>query len=97
MMEQGGWSCFNTGWEGVDHMDPSNHYAIRGNGNDRAGWPGWDVTEALIPQAEMAHLIVELRSATSGVGWFEASFSHLAELTGHLATKVVEKRKAEAA
>lgn len=63
----------------------------------RAGWPGWDVTEALIPQAEMTHLIVELRSATSGVGWFEASFSHLAELTGHLATKVVEKRKAEAA
>jgi elongation factor G len=63
----------------------------------RDGWPGWDVTEALIPQAEMAHLIVELRSATSGVGWFEAAFSHLAELTGHLATKVVEKHKAEAA
>jgi elongation factor G len=63
----------------------------------REGWPGWDVTEALIPQAEMNHLIVELRSATSGVGWFEAVFSHLAELTGHLAGKVVEKRKAELA
>jgi elongation factor G len=63
----------------------------------REGWPGWDVTEALIPQAEMGHLIVELRSATAGVGWFEAAFSHLAELTGHIATKVVEKRKAEAA
>ncbi|HKQ03135.1 MAG TPA: hypothetical protein VJ735_22660, partial [Actinomycetes bacterium] len=23
-LDQGGWSCFNTGWEGADHMDPSN-------------------------------------------------------------------------
>ena len=46
-VEQGGWSCFNTGWEGVDHMDPANHYAIRGNGNDRSAWPGWAVSERL--------------------------------------------------
>jgi elongation factor G len=63
----------------------------------REGWPGWDVTEALIPQSEMGMLIVELRSATSGVGTFEAAFDHLQELTGPLAQKVVEKRKAEAA
>jgi elongation factor G len=63
----------------------------------REGWPGWDVTEALIPQSEMGMLIIELRSATSGVGTFEATFDHLQELTGPLAQKVVEKRKAELA
>jgi len=38
---QGGWNCFFTGWEGEDHLNPSNHYAMRGNGNDAAAWPGW--------------------------------------------------------
>ncbi|WP_237155437.1 elongation factor G [Oryzibacter oryziterrae] len=63
----------------------------------REGWPGWDVTEALIPQSEMGMLIVELRSASAGVGSFEASFDHLQELSGPLAQKVAEKKKAEAA
>jgi peptide/nickel transport system substrate-binding protein len=45
--DQGGWNCFFTGWEGEDHLDPSNHYAIRGNGNDPAGWPGWCVSPRL--------------------------------------------------
>ena len=38
-VDQGGWSCFATGWEGLDHMNPSNHYAIRGNGNEASAWP----------------------------------------------------------
>jgi elongation factor G len=63
----------------------------------REGWAGWDVTEALIPQSEMSMLIVELRSATSGVGTFEASFDHLQELSGPLAQKVTDKRKADKA
>ncbi len=63
----------------------------------REGWQGWDVTEALIPQAEMGMLIVELRSATAGVGTFEAAFDHLQEITGPVAQKVVEKRKGELA
>ncbi len=46
-LEQGGWSCFNTGWEGVDHIDPSNHFAMRGNGNDPTAWPGWCVNQTL--------------------------------------------------
>jgi peptide/nickel transport system substrate-binding protein len=46
-VDQGGWSCFFTGWEGEDHLDPSNHYAIRGNGNEPAGWPGWCVSPRL--------------------------------------------------
>ena len=39
----------------------------------RPGWPGWDVVEALIPQAEIRDLIVELRSATAGVGTFKSA------------------------
>ncbi len=63
----------------------------------RPGWPGWDVVEALIPQAEIRDLIVELRSATAGVGMFKASFDHLAELTGRLADQVIEKAAEKAA
>ena len=37
----------------------------------RPGWKGWDVVEALIPQAEIRDLIVDLRSATAGVGTFK--------------------------
>ena len=46
----------------------------------RPGWPGWDLVQAQIPEAEIQNLIVELRSATAGVGTFSAKFDHLAEL-----------------
>ncbi len=48
-------------------------------------WEGWDVLEALVPQAEMEGLIVELRSATSGVGSFTTRFNHMAEALGKAA------------
>ncbi|HEV7438987.1 MAG TPA: elongation factor G [Methylobacterium sp.] len=48
----------------------------------RPGWPGWDLLQALIPAAETADLIVELRSVTAGVGSFTARFDHMAELSG---------------
>ncbi len=54
----------------------------------RPGWDGWDVIEAHIPEAEMQDLIIELRSATSGAGSFEAKFDHLVDLTGKLAEQV---------
>jgi elongation factor G len=54
----------------------------------REGWPGWDVVEATMPQAEIGDLIVELRSASSGVASFRAIFDHMAELTGRLADEV---------
>ncbi|WP_407050246.1 elongation factor G [Methyloraptor flagellatus] len=60
----------------------------------RPGWDGWDVVEALIPQAEMNHLIVEIRSASQGVGTYRQAFDHLAELTGHLAAKIEARQKA---
>lgn len=59
----------------------------------RPDWEGWDLVTAYIPQAEIQDLIVELRSITQGIGTFTASFSHLAELTGKLAERVVEMRQ----
>ena len=56
--------------------------------DSRPGWDGWDVVEATMPQAEIADLIVELRSATAGVASYRASFDHMAELTGRLADAV---------
>jgi len=55
----------------------------------RAGWPGWDVVEATMPQAEIGDLIIELRSATAGVATYCASFDHMAELTGRLADEAL--------
>jgi elongation factor G len=56
----------------------------------REGWDGWDVVEALMPQAEMSNLIIELRSATAGVASYKASFDHMAELTGRSADMVLD-------
>jgi elongation factor G len=63
----------------------------------RPGWTGWDVVEALIAEAEIADLIIELRSATSGVGTFTAEFDHMAEVTGRLAEEVLAHAKQKAA
>ena len=59
----------------------------------RPGWPGWDVVSAHIPDSEIEDLIVELRSATAGVGTYTASFHHLAELTGRLADQVLASHR----
>ncbi len=62
----------------------------------REGWVGWDLVKAQLPEAEMDDLIVEVRSATSGVGSFTANFDHLAEITGKLADQVLAEQKAAA-
>jgi len=59
----------------------------------REGWSGWDVVQAQMPASEMEGLIVDLRSATSGVGTYKARFDHLAELTGRLADQVLAAHK----
>ena len=59
----------------------------------RLGWDGWDVLRAQIPEAEIGDLIVELRSATAGVGAFETKFDHLAELSGRPAEQVIAARQ----
>ncbi|MGH6925357.1 MAG: elongation factor G [Propylenella sp.] len=63
----------------------------------RPGWKGWDQVEALIPEAEIADLIIELRSATAGVGTFTADFDKMAEVTGRLAEDVLAQTKQKAA
>jgi elongation factor G len=61
----------------------------------RTGWDGWDVLKALIPQAEIGDLILELRSATSGVGSYTSQFDHLAEMTGKAADVIIAHRQHE--
>ena len=62
----------------------------------REGWDGWDVVRAMLPEAEIGDLIVEVRSATAGVGGFSYKFDHMAELTGRPAEQVVSARKTAA-
>ncbi len=45
---------------------------------ERPDWPGWDDVEALVPEAELHDLIIELRSQTMGLGTFRKRFDHLA-------------------
>ncbi len=63
----------------------------------RPGWTGWDVVSAHMPESEMQDLIVELRSATAGVGSFTAKFDHLAELVGKAADQVLAAHASKAA
>ncbi|MFO1129271.1 MAG: elongation factor G [Rhodospirillales bacterium] len=58
----------------------------------KTAWNGWDEVSVLLPQSEMHGLIVELRSATLGVGTFAGQFDHLQELSGKLADDVVSQR-----
>jgi elongation factor G len=46
---------------------------------ERSDWSGWDDVEALVPEAELHDLIIELRSQTMGLGTFRKRFDHLAE------------------
>ena len=61
----------------------------------RDGWSGWDVVDARMPESEIQDLIVEVRSATAGVGTFTAEFDHLAELTGKHAEQVLAASSVE--
>ena len=63
----------------------------------REGWDGWDVVRVQMPEAEIGDFIVEVRSATAGVGSFTFKFDHMAELTGRTADQIVAARKAPSA
>jgi elongation factor G len=63
----------------------------------REGWAGWDVVKAMMPETEIGDLIIEVRSATAGVGAFTFKFERMAELTGKPAEQIVAARKAAAA
>ena len=63
----------------------------------RTGWDGWDVVKVQMPEAEIGNLIIEVRSATAGVGSFTFKFDHMAEVTGRTADQIIAARKAAAA
>ena len=63
----------------------------------REGWEGWDIVRLQMPEAEIGDLIVEVRSATAGVGSFTFKFDHMAELSGRTADQIVAARKSAAA
>jgi elongation factor G len=60
----------------------------------REGWEGWDAVRAMMPESEIGDLIIEVRSATAGVGSFSFKFDHMAELTGRTADQIVAARRA---
>ncbi len=57
---------------------------------DRDNWPGWNNVMALVPQAELQDMIVELRSLTMGLGTYTHRFEHLAEAHGAAAQAAVQ-------
>jgi elongation factor G len=59
-----------------------------------SGWNGWDRIDALMPMAEIADLIVDLRSATAGAATYTARFDHMAELTGRTAEDALSRARA---
>ncbi|WP_420402446.1 elongation factor G [Nisaea sp.] len=62
----------------------------------KENWNGWDEIEAYLPESETRDLIIEIRSQTGGIGFYNGEFDHLAELTGRIADQVVEGRSAAA-
>jgi elongation factor G len=60
----------------------------------REGWEGWDTVRAMMPETEIGDLIIEVRSATAGVGSFTFKFDHMAELTGKAADQIVAAKRA---
>ena len=53
------------------------------------GWKGWDSVSGYLPQAEMHDFIIELRSLTMGVGFFDWKYSHLQEVPDKLASSIL--------
>ena len=62
----------------------------------RDQWSGWDTVRAMMPEAEIGDLIVELRSATAGAGGFVRRFDHMAEVTGRAADQIIAAHRTAA-
>ncbi|MGI9510061.1 MAG: elongation factor G, partial [Geminicoccaceae bacterium] len=63
----------------------------------RKNWRGWDQVQAHIPQAEIHDLIIDLRSSTQGVGFFDCQHDHFQQVPDKVAESVVAKRQQHAA
>ncbi len=55
----------------------------------KPNWLGWDEVTAYMPQAEIHDLIVELRSQTLGVGFFQWQLHHLQEVPEKLSDRIL--------
>jgi elongation factor G len=62
----------------------------------RESWPGWDRVRAMMPEAEIGELIVELRSATAGAGSFTRAFDRMAEVSGRAADQIIAAHRVAA-
>jgi elongation factor G len=51
---------------------------------------------ALMPEAEIGNLIIELRSATAGAGSYTHRFDHMAEVTGRAADQIIAAHRVAA-
>ena len=52
-------------------------------------WHSWDMVTGYLPQAEMHNFIIELRSLTLGVGFFNWKEAHLQEVPDKLAQNIL--------
>lgn len=59
----------------------------------KTGWESWDEVSAYLPMAEMQSLIIELRSLTQGVGFFNWQDDHLEEVPDKVAERVLARVK----
>ena len=58
-----------------------------------SGWKNWDNVLGYLPQAEMHNFIIELRSLTLGVGFFDWKYNHLQEVPDKLANNILTTAK----
>ena len=79
----------------INHIISTRRGHIQGF-DARQGWPGWDMVWGEMPEAQTRDLILELRSATAGVGTFTARFDHMQELNAKLAEKIIAGESAAA-
>ncbi len=59
--------------------------------DSKTDWAGWDLVCGYVPQAEMQTMILELRSLTMGVGFFQWSYDHLDPVPEKLTEKILTR------
>jgi elongation factor G len=75
-----------------DVMGDLNAKRGRIAGMEQAGG-GKQVINAMVPQAEVARYVIDLRSMTGGRGAFTMRFDHYEEVPQHLAQKVIDEHQ----
>ena len=54
-------------------------------------WKNWDKVNAYLPQGEMQNFIIELRSLSLGVGFFNWQYDHLEPVPDKIQDKVLAR------